>query len=172
MPTSDERLRFYFKCQRIFMKNNIVDVRLNPIFAAVTSPDGGIGRRAGLKHLCLHGHAGSTPALGTKVKVLVIRGLFHYMASVYILYSGKANRYYVGASENLEKRLDYHLTGIFKNSYTTKYDDWEIFFEIPNLSITTAIKIEAHIKKMKSKTYLQNLKQYPEMVQKLIVRFS
>jgi hypothetical protein len=29
-------------------------------------PGGGIGRRAGLKHLCLHGHAGSTPALGTK----------------------------------------------------------------------------------------------------------
>ena len=31
----------------------------------VKCPDGGIGRRAGLKHLCLHWHAGSTPALGT-----------------------------------------------------------------------------------------------------------
>ena len=30
------------------------------------SPDGGIGRRAGLKHQWIHFHAGSTPALGTK----------------------------------------------------------------------------------------------------------
>ncbi len=31
-----------------------------------TSPDGGIGRRAGLKHQWIHFHAGSIPALGTK----------------------------------------------------------------------------------------------------------
>jgi hypothetical protein len=30
-----------------------------------TCPDGGIGRRAGLKHLWSQGRAGSTPALGT-----------------------------------------------------------------------------------------------------------
>ena len=35
-----------------------------PVFS--TSPDGGIGRRAGLKHQWIHFHAGSTPALGTK----------------------------------------------------------------------------------------------------------
>jgi hypothetical protein len=29
-------------------------------------PDGGIGRRAGLKHQWIHFHAGSTPAPGTK----------------------------------------------------------------------------------------------------------
>ena len=29
------------------------------------SPDGGIGRRAGLKHQWIHFHAGSIPALGT-----------------------------------------------------------------------------------------------------------
>ena len=36
-------------------------------FAAVfsTSPDGGIGRRAGLKHQWIQFHAGSIPALGT-----------------------------------------------------------------------------------------------------------
>lgn len=39
-------------------------------------PDGGIGRRAGLKHLCLHGHAGSSPARGTKQKALDIQALF------------------------------------------------------------------------------------------------
>ncbi len=31
----------------------------------MTGPDGGIGRRAGLKHLWPQDRAGSTPALGT-----------------------------------------------------------------------------------------------------------
>ena len=31
--------------------------------------DGGIGRRAGLKHQYLHGYAGSTPARGTNEKI-------------------------------------------------------------------------------------------------------
>ena len=34
-------------------------------------PDGGIGRRAGLKHQWIHFHAGSTPALGTELEELL-----------------------------------------------------------------------------------------------------
>ena len=34
-----------------------------------TSPDGGIGRRAGLKHQWSNIHPGSTPGLGTKKEV-------------------------------------------------------------------------------------------------------
>ena len=37
-------------------------------FAPHLSPDGGIGRRAGLKHQWINLHAGSIPALGTKIK--------------------------------------------------------------------------------------------------------
>jgi putative endonuclease len=32
--------------------------------------------------------------------------------------------------------------------------------------------IEEHIKKMKSKVYIQNLKKYPDMVKKLIAKYS
>ena len=32
----------------------------------IVCPDGGIGRRAGLKHQWIHFHPGSTPGLGTK----------------------------------------------------------------------------------------------------------
>ena len=39
----------------------ILFVPLQPLI----SPDGGIGRRAGLKHQWIHFHAGSIPALGT-----------------------------------------------------------------------------------------------------------
>ena len=35
-------------------------------------PDGGIGRRAGLKHQWIHFHAGSIPALGTRIKAKLL----------------------------------------------------------------------------------------------------
>ena len=39
-------------------------IRNNPCFSEC--PDGGIGRRAGLKHQWIHFHPGSTPGLGTE----------------------------------------------------------------------------------------------------------
>ncbi len=46
---------------------SFADIYIFYTFASVftTSPDGGIGRRAGLKHQWIHFHAGSIPALGT-----------------------------------------------------------------------------------------------------------
>ena len=48
------------------------------------SPDGGIGRRAGLKHQWIHFHAGSIPALGTEKRLLIMLIataflIFHYI---------------------------------------------------------------------------------------------
>ena len=43
------------------------------------SPDGGIGRRAGLKHQWIHFHAGSIPALGTEKAPQVIVELFLFL---------------------------------------------------------------------------------------------
>ncbi len=94
------------------------------------------------------------------------------MASLYILYSNTAKKFYVGATKELIERIDLHANKEFKNSFTAKYDDWELFFSIDNLSVSTAYKIEAHIKKMKSQSYIINLKQYPELVTKLITRFN
>jgi putative endonuclease len=60
----------------------------------------------------------------------------------------------------------------FPKSFTAKYSDWELFYEIQNLTITTARKIETHIKKMKSRKYLENIKAYPEISPKLIQKYS
>ncbi len=94
------------------------------------------------------------------------------MASVYILYSKTADLFYTGSTKDQEQRLIYHEEKEFKSSFTAKYSDWELYFSIDNLNASTAKKIESHIKKMKSKIYIQNLKRYPEMVEKLIARFS
>ena len=51
-------------------------------------PDGGIGRRAGLKHQWIHFHPGSTPGLGTKNEVVSKRwhNLFYILQFCYIFW--------------------------------------------------------------------------------------
>ncbi|NER13048.1 GIY-YIG nuclease family protein [Leptobacterium flavescens] len=87
--------------------------------------------------------------------------------SVYIIYSEKMDKFYVGETSDLPKRLEEHKTGFYISSYTSKTRDWVLFFEIECDSKNQAIKIEKHIKEMKSRTYIHNLKKYPEIVEKL-----
>ncbi|MGE0568430.1 MAG: GIY-YIG nuclease family protein [Bacteroidia bacterium] len=94
------------------------------------------------------------------------------MASVYILYSNSAKKFYVGVTKDINQRIKFHESKHFSSSFTAAYNDWELFLELPNISITTALLIERHIKKMKSKIYIQNLKKYPEIVEKLMVKYE
>ena len=90
------------------------------------------------------------------------------MASVYVLFSKKLDRFYTGSCLDLSKRLDEHLQGIFADSFTSKAPDWELFLRIDNLTYQQARLIELHIKKMKSKVYIENLKKYEEIQNRLI----
>jgi putative endonuclease len=94
------------------------------------------------------------------------------MADVYVLYSNTIDKYYIGSAINAEDRLIEHLSDSYENSYTSKAKDWIIYVKITNLEYATAREIEVHIKKMKSKAYIKNLEQYPEMIQKLIQKFA
>ena len=87
--------------------------------------------------------------------------------SVYILFSPSIDKFYVGYTESLEIRLAQHNSGLFDKAYTKKVSDWKIFYSIECHSISQAIMIEKHIKKMKSKNYYFSLKKYPEITQKL-----
>ncbi|MFK5890428.1 MAG: GIY-YIG nuclease family protein [Flavobacteriaceae bacterium] len=86
---------------------------------------------------------------------------------VYIIYSEVLNKYYVGETSDFEKRFEEHKTGFYKNSFTSKTSDWVLFFKIDCDTVSQAIKIEKHIKKMKSIKYFQNLIKYPEIVTRL-----
>ena len=88
----------------------------------------------------------------------------HY---VYILYSDLLNRYYIGESENVVKRLKEHNDGYFKSSYTSTVNDWIVYLSIECSDRIQARKVEKHIKSMKSRKYIQNLKEYPELISKL-----
>jgi len=94
------------------------------------------------------------------------------VASVYILFSPKLDKFYIGSCLNLEQRLLDHKNKTFLNSYTVTADDWQLYLAIHELDGVTARKIETHIKSMKSKKYIENLKRYPEMSLKLLSKFS
>lgn len=94
------------------------------------------------------------------------------MGYVYVLYSKKLGRYYIGSCLNLKKRFEEHQFGAYKNSFTSKVNDWELVFNIDNLEYQQARKIESHIKKMKSRKYIEDLIKYLEMKEQLIERYK
>ncbi len=73
---------------------------------------------------------------------------------------------------DIEIRLHDHNNGPHTNSFTSRANDWEIFFLIDNLEYAQARRIEKHIKRMKSKIYITNLPKYPEIINKLIELYN
>ena len=94
------------------------------------------------------------------------------MADVYVLYSEKLNQFYVGSCKDVDIRFKEHLDKKYANSFTAKVDDWIIFYKVTGLNSTQALRIEAHIKKMKSKTYIENIAKYPRIMEKLKLRYG
>ncbi|MDZ7777198.1 MAG: GIY-YIG nuclease family protein [Bacteroidales bacterium] len=96
------------------------------------------------------------------------------MPFVYILYSQSADKFYIGATtEAPEQRLQMHQDKYYGNKkFTFKYNDWTLFHAIQCKSHSQARKIENHIKNMKSKTYIQNLKKYSAIEIKLLSKYS
>ena len=91
----------------------------------------------------------------------------------YILHSEYLDRFYIGATSlDPEERLENHLVKYYSEAkFTAKTNDWILFLAIPCATFAQASALESHIKSMKSKKYIQNLKQYPEMLQKLIEKY-
>ena len=95
------------------------------------------------------------------------------MIATYILFSKKLNRFYIGSAKDFDSRFEKHQTHYFgTKKFTSKADDWEIFLVIECQTENQARQIEAHIKKMKSKIYVDNLKKYPEMIQNLLQKYD
>jgi len=87
----------------------------------------------------------------------------------YIIYSKSINRYYVGYTSEIKERLKFHNNGTFgKKSFTSNATDWEIFLLFPCETIEQAVFMESGIKKKKSRKYIENLKKYPEMIDKIL----
>ena len=49
---------------------------------------------------------------------------------VYILHSENLNKHYIGFTENLNQRLEFHLNDAQARKFTYKADDWKLVFKI------------------------------------------
>ena len=91
---------------------------------------------------------------------------------VYILFSKSSNIYYVGQTEDVEKRLHLH-NSLTYNSFTSKHVPWVLKMKLevgPERSI--AMRIEKYIKKQKSRKYIESLITSKQIQQKLIEKFK
>jgi len=68
--------------------------------------------------------------------------------------------------------VEQHLSKYFPNAFTGKANDWVIYLYCDNLGYVQARKIERHIKRMKSKKFIENLARYPEIMDKLIALYQ
>ena len=78
------------------------------------------------------------------------------MFYIYIIYSESADKYYIGYTNDPDRRLVEHNT-VIKNSYTFKFRPWILksVFMVSE-SRGEARKIENYIKKMKSRSFIEN----------------
>ena len=91
------------------------------------------------------------------------------MNVVYILYSAKLDKFYIGQTTDLNNRLQQHNDP--NSSYSTKGGQpWVIFLTMHCKSISHAMKLERHIKNMKSKKFILDLKKYPELLERIAQR--
>ncbi len=77
------------------------------------------------------------------------------MAHVYILFSEKLDKYYVGACIDIDRRLYEHNIG--RSKFTAIGIPWKIMYMEKYQDLKAAKKREAQIKKMKSRKYIESL---------------
>ena len=94
------------------------------------------------------------------------------MHFVYIIHSESRDRFYVGESIDPLKRVIQHNQGHYSDSFSRQASDWRLVFKLECSGRKQALQIEQHIKKMKSRKYIQNLLKYKEISAKLKEMYS
>jgi putative endonuclease len=75
------------------------------------------------------------------------------MYTVYILYSEKCDRYYVGQTDNIEIRLGRHNSATVRS--TKAYVPWKIVHTEEFETRSEAVRREHEVKKKKSRAYIE-----------------
>ena len=117
---------------------------------------------------------GSIPGGPTK-SLEVIRGFFKLMdICCYILHSKTLNKFYTGVcQDSLIDRINKHNDHFYGNHrYTAIADDWELYLRMDASDYSQARRLERKIKSMKSSKYIENLKNYPELLAKILAETS
>ena len=76
----------------------------------------------------------------------------HY---VYILHSERIEKFYIGETFNVEERLERHNAGYYEDKWSVIGRPWQVFLKIECESKSQALALEKHIKRMKSRAYIE-----------------
>ena len=77
------------------------------------------------------------------------------MPHTYILFSEKLNKYYVGSTTDIERRIEEHNRG--KEKFTKTGMPWVIVYSEEFEILANARQRELQIKKQKSRKYIEQL---------------
>jgi putative endonuclease len=92
-------------------------------------------------------------------------------AVVYIIYSEKLDKFYIGKSENYSQRIMIHNSD--ENEKWSKAGrPWKDFLVVSCISFKQAGKVERYIKAQKSRKYILSLKERPDYIANLLGRFA
>lgn len=88
----------------------------------------------------------------------IVSFFYVVMYYVYIIYSSKSDKYYVGLTSDVQRRIEEHNDPLRVNKYTSKYLPWELklFFEVSEERGKAQI-VEKFIKNQKSRVFLEKL---------------
>jgi putative endonuclease len=91
------------------------------------------------------------------------------MFCIYILYSQSADRYYIGHTDDLIRRIEEH-NNVIKNSYTSKFRPWILKASFPvSDSRGEARKVEFYLKKLKSRKIIEKLIMNPHELHDILI---
>jgi putative endonuclease len=92
---------------------------------------------------------------GYTLRDAMLNGISFFMFYVYILKSEATGRYYIGYSEDPDRRLFEHNSGKVKS--TRNYRPWVKIYSETYANEVLAIRREREIKSMKSRKYIESL---------------
>ena len=78
----------------------------------------------------------------------------------YILFSKKTDRYYIGSTQNIHKRIERHNAGVTKSTKGGR--PWNLVYYESFETKTEAIKRENYLKRMKSRIFVEKIIKDPE----------
>jgi putative endonuclease len=80
------------------------------------------------------------------------------MFTLYVLYSEKFNKIYIGQTSDMEMRLNYHNIQAIKG-YTVKYRPWIILYTETFSSRSEVMKREKQLKSSRGRNFIWALKE-------------
>lgn len=78
------------------------------------------------------------------------------MFIVYAIYNKKYDKIYIGQTKDIDDRLEFHKSKVFKNSYTSRFDgDWELIYVENCSDRVLALKREKQLKSYRGREFIK-----------------